>query len=770
MKQFLNLLLALLSLSLYAQKDLTELSEIMKGEEFFGFTPERPSWALNGKAILFEWNPDAEVEKTTYYMDLDTKKAQKATTEQILAHRGQWETWDYKTYYVLSRGSLYRYDASKDTLEKILHTKDHIGQMTKGSSSGTLYLQMAGNIFRYSAPQASLVQTTHFVAQSTEKKAPKENFLSLQQSELFEYVRDSKERTEFQKRQQERFAKEFPKAFGTGNDIFNLSPSPSGAHVVFAEGKRPQQRRELMGVFITQDGYNQSQNIKSKVSVDNLFPARLGVYSKVLDSVGFINLDKLTASNASGAASEQKTPRHLSFSRAVFNEAGTLAVVDVRSQDHKDRWILSLDLDRLTYRILDHQNDPAWIGGPGIPSQPFSLGRMGFLSDDKTLFYQSEASGYSHLYTVDTKTLEKKQLTSGPWEVRGVDLSRDKKTFYLHTNTSHPGKRDFYRLSTGGGAMVALLSGEGAHEVLLSPRENQLLVRKSLSTKPWELYLAENKKAPALLQLTHSTTASFQAQGYTPPKVVSFQARDKATVYARVYPPHGASNGRAVLFVHGAGYLQNAHHYWSSYHREFMFHQLLSRKGYTVMDVDYRGSDGYGRDHRTGIYRHMGGKDLSDHLDAKKFLVENYGVDPDKVGIYGGSYGGFITLMALLTEPGSFGAGAALRSVTDWAHYNHGYTSNILNFPETDPEAYRKSSPIYFAGNLSDPLLMLHGMVDDNVEYKDIVRLSQRFIEEGKTGWELASYPVEAHGFRETSSWYDEYRRILEHFEEHLDN
>jgi dipeptidyl aminopeptidase/acylaminoacyl peptidase len=199
-----------------------------------------------------------------------------------------------------------------------------------------------------------------------------------------------------------------------------------------------------------------------------------------------------------------------------------------------------------------------------------------------------------------------------------------------------------------------------------------------------------------------------------------------------------------------------------------MFHNLLSDLGYTVLDIDYRASDGYGRDFRTGIYRHMGGKDLSDQLDGKKYLVENLGIDANKVGIYGGSYGGFITLMALLTKPGEFKAGAALRSVTDWAHYNQGYTANILNFPETDPEAYKKSSPIYFANNLQDKLLMLHGMVDDNVQFQDIVRMTQRFIELGKKDWDLAVFPVEAHGFQKTYSWVDEYRRILDLFNENL--
>jgi dipeptidyl aminopeptidase/acylaminoacyl peptidase len=220
--------------------------------------------------------------------------------------------------------------------------------------------------------------------------------------------------------------------------------------------------------------------------------------------------------------------------------------------------------------------------------------------------------------------------------------------------------------------------------------------------------------------------------------------------------------------VHGAGYLQNAHQWWSSYFREYMFHNLLVDNGYTILYIDYRGSAGYGRDWRTGIYRYMGGKDLSDHVDGARFLVEKHGVSPAKIGLYGGSYGGFITLMAMFKHPDVFAAGAALRSVTDWAHYNHGYTANILNTPVEDSLAFVRSSPIYFADGLKGALLMCHGMVDDNVQFQDIVRITQRLIELGKENWELAVYPVESHAFTEPSSWVDEYKRIFKLFEENL--
>jgi dipeptidyl aminopeptidase/acylaminoacyl peptidase len=161
----------------------------------------------------------------------------------------------------------------------------------------------------------------------------------------------------------------------------------------------------------------------------------------------------------------------------------------------------------------------------------------------------------------------------------------------------------------------------------------------------------------------------------------------------------------------------------------------------------------------------MGGKDLEDVVDGAAWLAKEQDVDARRIGVYGGSYGGFLTLMALFTSPDTFVAGAALRPVTDWAHYNHPYTSNILNRPQDDIETYRRSSPIYFAEGLKAPLLICHGMVDDNVHFQDSVRLAQRLIELRKRDWELAVFPVERHAFRQETSWADEYARILALFE-----
>jgi dipeptidyl aminopeptidase/acylaminoacyl peptidase len=222
------------------------------------------------------------------------------------------------------------------------------------------------------------------------------------------------------------------------------------------------------------------------------------------------------------------------------------------------------------------------------------------------------------------------------------------------------------------------------------------------------------------------------------------------------------------MFVHGAGYLQNAELRWPDYFREQLFHDLLVRQGFVVLDLVYRASEGYGRDWRTAIYRWMGKPELEDYLDGLDWVVANRQADRDRAGIYGGSYGGFMTFVALFKAPGVFKAGAALRPVSDWTQYNHEYTSNILNTPDIDPEAYKRSSPIEYADGLRDRLLIAHGMIDDNVLFKDSVDLTQRLIELHKDKWSIAPYPMERHGFTHPDAWYDEYRRIYELFEANL--
>lgn len=762
--------------SFTSQSQVLQLEDIMKGDTFIGEQPFSGRWSLDSKKVYFEWNPSNELGASTYFWE-------KGMTKPLLvaAPEAAFSKLDFKgkpnvdIVYYIDKGALYSYSIQNKAKKKLLQQSNPISNLQLGKDDGVLFFMQNENILKFDTKQGTVVQLTNFKqGKEKEKEDEKDSFLNTQQKELFQFIRDQEAKKSWNKAKTDENKSDFPRPYYSGKSSFeSLKMAPKGNYATFRLVDAAETKSEIMENFITKDGYNQSVNTKEKVSVANLNKSKFGIYSVTQDSVYFVNFSSLSHiqdkpvyyNDYENLKNKEKEDRLLFVQEPTYSENGAYAITEIRSLDNKDRWIIQLNLDNATFKEIDYQHDEAWIGGPGIPSYSYSVGTLDFLGDNETIYFQSEATGYSHLYSYNLKSNKKIQLTKGNWEVREVTLSKDKKSFYLTTNTTHPGNRGFYKLGVSGGELQPILTKDGAHEVSLSPDESTLLVRYSYKNKPWEFYIAANKKEATLSPITHSTSKEFESYSWRTPEVITFKAQDGTNVNARLYKPESVKTNRAaIVFVHGAGYLQNAHNYWSSYHREYMFHNLLTDLGYTVLDIDYRGSDGYGRDFRTGIYRFMGGKDLSDQIDGKNYLVQNLGIYPEKVGMYGGSYGGFITLMAMLTKPNEFKSGAALRSVTDWAHYNHGYTGNILNFPETDPDAYKKSSPIYFADNLQGNLLMLHGMVDNNVEYKDVVRLSQRFIELGKKNWSLSSFPVEAHGFKETYSWVDEYSRILNLF------
>ena len=526
--------------------------------------------------------------------------------------------------------------------------------------------------------------------------------------------------------------------------------------------------------------------------------------------------DGPSGDGADGDDDQEPEPRPVRFGEVLFNRDGSRAVVQAYSADNKDRWIASIDLEAGELRPLHRMTDPAWIN--------YAFRDVGWLPDDETIFFLSEETGYSHLYLTDADTGERRQVTEGDFVVRSPQVSADGAFLYFEANRDHPGVFEIFRApaaaaepataaaataepatpaGTAAPAAAPTAAGDGIEQVTnlgglnsfrLSPDGRNLLVVHSTATRPPELWLQEAAPGAEAVQLTETTSPEFLGIDWTAPRFVEVPSSHvDRPIHARLYqPPEAVRNSAvdgarpvgtdsvapsaeattgarpAVVFVHGAGYLQNAHQGWSSYFREFMFHTLLARRGYVVLDMDFRASAGYGRDWRTAIYRQMGTPEVEDLADGIDYLVAEHGVDRERIGVYGGSYGGFVTFMAMFRRPELFAAGAALRPVTDWAHYNHRYTSNILNTPELDPEAYERSSPIEFAEGLEKPLLICTGMLDDNVLFQDSVRLVQRLIELGKEDWELAVYPAEAHGFVEPSSWLDEYRRILKLFETNL--
>ncbi len=482
---------------------------------------------------------------------------------------------------------------------------------------------------------------------------------------------------------------------------------------------------------------------------------------------------RAAAQQASEQASEQDEDepeqRAVTFEGLSWSPDGRHAVLHALSADNKDRWtLLVTPAAEQPLRVIHRLSDEGWIN--------WHHNELGWLPDSSGFFLLSEATGYSQLYLYDLEAKELRQLTDGQQVVEYPQASADSRRLYYRSNLHHPGIYETYRVAVEGGEPEQLTELGGTSRSWLSPDGERLLIRQSSAGRPPELFVQDARPGAPTRRLTHTVSEEFESLPWVEPIFVKVPSSHQSRpIYGRLYlPPAEARTAvgdgprPAVMFVHGAGYLQNAHQGWSGYFREFMFHSLLAHHGYLVLDLDYRASRGYGRDWRTAIYRQMGTPELEDYVDGRSWLIDNHAVDPGRIGIYGGSYGGFMTFMALFKTPELFAAGASLRPVTDWAHYNHGYTSAILNTPEIDPEAYARSSPIEFAEGLTKPLLICHGMLDDNVLFLDTVRLAQRLIELEKENWEVAIYPQERHGFRRPASWLNEYRRIFALFERHL--
>ena len=772
-----------------AQESALTVAKIMQDPAtYIGDWPSAPFWSEDGETLYFMWNPMGALPADSLFKvtrdDWTPRKVDPAERRNRGPSFSGWRHGEHvydanhgrKVYS--QGGDLYVYDRASGARTRLTETRDSEGSPRFTPDGASVIYGRANNLYKLDLKAGALKQVTD-LRSGQEPSEPETDdqdaFLAAQQEQLFAVIRDDLEEEELREaaREIEQQAQNPPPTHYLGSrpaQQLRIDPTERFVSFVVADASDNSKRTRAMD-FVTEDGYADELSARPKVGVSG-GDSKLFIQDLARDSTYQVDLHQIDGAYdvpvfllEQGVEQDSTESKRTLYSYGPFwNGDGSAAVLEIRSRDNKDRWLTRLDPESATLTVLDRQRDEAWIAGPGI-SWFGGASTGGWLPDHRQFYFQSEATGYSHLYTVDVFTGKVTQWTDGPFEVFNPTVSQDGNWWHYSSSEESPTVRHFYRMPVGGGTPEQLTTLDGRNQVALNPQEDLLGILQSVSTRPPEVFV--QTPGQTARRITESQTDEWLSYAWRAPRTVHFEASDGIQVPAHVFEPE-TSNGAAVLFVHGAGYMQNVHDGWSSYFREYMFHNLLADLGYTVMQVDYRASAGYGRDWRTAIYRHMGGRDLQDYVDASKHLSATYGIGPDQIGIYGGSYGGFITLMALFTAPEYFGAGAALRSVTDWAHYNHGYTSNILNTPAQDSLAYARSSPINFAEGLEDPLLMPHGMVDLNVQFQDIVRLGQRLIELGKEDWEIALYPVEGHGFQEPSSWTDEYRRILKLFEAHI--
>jgi dipeptidyl aminopeptidase/acylaminoacyl peptidase len=738
------------------------IKNLMRGPELYGREPEQVRWTADGQWIYFRWTEAGSawnaplrpfrVAPRAGAVPESVTEAHMDSVAPLLATGPKSPDGSWRAVSALGDLWLQQRSSRGVTLRRVTQTNAAELAPVWSTDGRAVFFVRDNNAWRFDVATGLTTQLTDIRSGSAPKDsaAPtgQRGALAQQQRDLLEVVRDRLREDSLAKaRDKDAAARRLPIVWvPTAERIVALTISPTGeSALLFTQTPPSGTKPSDVPNYITTDGY------------PRMIPGR----TKVGDAQGtpkVLHLDIRRGTATPIALDIDEQPAGQAFG-GQWSDDGRFGLVFVTSADFKSRAIYAVAAQGAARTTVDLLRDEAWVNGPCFTC-------LGWTPDGRVWFV-SEATGYAHLYRARPDGSEREALTSGRWEVLSVARADDDRSFELHTSEPSPFTRQAYRMPITGGARVRITSGDGGHEVTYAPDGQRYATVYSEANRPPELYLAR-VGSPSREALTQSTSAAFRQVAWTVPEIVQIPGEDGTPVPARLYTPARAgvtSNGAAVIFVHGAGYLHNVHNWWSTYSREYLFHHLLASKGYTVIDIDYRGSAGYGRDWRTAIYRWMGGKDLDDHVSGSKYLTSVHGIAPERIGIYGGSYGGFITLMALFNKPQYFGAGAALRAVTDWASYNHGYTGRILNLPQQDTVAYRRSSPIFFAEGLQDPLLIAHGMVDTNVQFQDVVQLAQRLIELGKTDWEMAVYPVEDHGFVRPSSWTDEYRRIFELFE-----
>ncbi|CAN5362342.1 prolyl oligopeptidase family serine peptidase [soil metagenome] len=685
------------------------VESIMRGPGLIGRVPNELQWTDDGSYVSFSWGKadgNYRPKSQRFRVNKDGTGLVQKDDEPEKLDPSDGGVRLGNLAVYAKEGDLYLLDSATNSTKRLTETTERESNPSFAGNASGVIYSQGGNLYRLNLSDGSKQQLTNVAA-------------------------DAKVGSGLP------FGVAIPAGYAAGS--FSVSPSGHFAALNLFENFKAGRRADVPN-YVTDSGY----------------PEMIPTYQRVgapqsSSKLVVINLE-------SGQLTDILPVQPGRMFRMQWAPSGDHGVVQISANDNKDDWIVGFDGSTGKASVLWDEHCDAWVGGPGENT-------LGWLPSGDRFYFESEKNGFANLYSMPATGGEATVLVGGNFEVDDVRLDEARRRFTFVSSEGSPFIRHLDTVGVDGGPhrKMADLSADEDMTYAIAPDGEQVAVVRSKPNRPGELFVNG-------FQVTTTPSEEWLSYPWTVPDVVWVPSTDGVKVPARLYKPKNWNGGPAVIFAHGAGYLQNVYDGWSHYYREYMFQHLLMSRGYVVLDVDYRASAGYGRDWRTAIYRHMGGKDLDDQVAGADYLVKNLKVDKNRIGIYGGSYGGFLTFMAMFTKPGVFAAGAALRPVADWKTYNDGYTAPILNRPQDDPEAYRISSPINFVEGLQGHLLICHGMVDTNVTFQDSVRVVERLIELRKKNWQVAPYPVDNHDFSHEASWVDEYSRILDLFETTIGN
>ena len=397
--------------------------------------------------------------------------------------------------------------------------------------------------------------------------------------------------------------------------------------------------------------------------------------------------------------------------------------------------LIAFDVDSGKSRLIVQESDPHWINVKDD---------LRLLRNSPRFLWSSERDGFRHLYLYSFDGRGPARLTSGAWEVSevaAVDENADR-VYYLSTEAS-PLERHLYSVKFDGADKRRLTRDAGTHGVSMAPSAEFYVRTFSSLTQPSSrtLHSADGVEIAVLRPADRKVLDEYEI---LPTDLVGFAGSDGDAFHGRLIRPAGFEPGRkypAIVMVYGGPHAQTVRNSW----RGADWDQALAHRGFVIWQMDNRGSAGRGHGFETPLHRRFGAQELADQLDGIRHLVSLGFVDPKRIGIYGWSYGGYMTLYSLLHSPETFAAGIAGAPVTDWRQYDTIYTERYMGLPAGNEEGYKKSSPVHAAKNLQGRLMLVHNFEDDNVLFQHTLRMVDALQKEGKQ-FDFLLYPQKSHG------------------------
>ena len=399
--------------------------------------------------------------------------------------------------------------------------------------------------------------------------------------------------------------------------------------------------------------------------------------------------------------------------------------------------------------------------------------------DGKSVAFVSDRSGWLHLYVMPANAASEsqaKQLTTGGYLAGLGGWSPDSRRIAYHRSVAGNQMERFIDIvDVVSGKTDAIVTDHGVnYDPAFSPDGASVVFHRTDVENSLDLYTVAVRSGSRFVRLSDSMPTGLDKADLMPPSAVSFPSRlDGKPVPATLMVSKTLDRRMkhpALVWIHGSGSDQNFLGWHpGSYRMYYSLCQYFAQQGYVVLTPDYRGSSGYSREWSTGVYMGVGVNDTADVASGADYLKTLGYVDPDRIGVFGLSYGGFLTLQAMTVDPTLWRAGIDVAGVVDWATYGAGYTTPRLGTPVQNPEIYNISAPIQHMDRLERPLLVLHGTNDRNVSFADSLRLFDVLIKLGKS-FESQIYPGEIHFFRRDIVLRDAWKRAEEFFDRTVKN